>query len=70
MFNCNCCQYSRLAEFDEVLVRGPRWQPSDIQVGLTQLLCSPLAAVVGAGAGRSHGMGGWSIGLLGTRAKR
>lgn len=70
VFNCNCCQYSRLAEFDEVLVRGPRWQAPDIQVGLTQLLCSSLAAVVGAWAGRSHGMRGWSIGLLGTNEKR
>lgn len=70
VFNCNCCQYSRLAEFDEVLVCGPRWQAPDIQVGLTQLLCSSLAAVVGAWAGRSHGMRGWSIGLLGTNEKR
>jgi len=54
-----------LAEFDEVLVGGPRWQASDIQVGLTQLLRSSLAAAVGARAGRSHWMRGWSIGLLG-----
>lgn len=60
----NVAQYSRLAEFDEVLVGGPRWQASDIQVGLTKLLCSSLAAAVGARAGRSHGMRGWSIGLL------
>lgn len=60
----NGAQYSRLAEFDEVLVGGPRWQASDIQVGLTKLLCSSLAAAVGARAGRSHGMRGWSIGLL------
>lgn len=60
----NGAQYSRLAEFDEVLVGGPRGQASDIQVGLTKLLCSSLAAAVGARAGRSHGMRGWSIGLL------
>lgn len=60
----NGAQHSRLAEFDEVLVGGPRWQASDIQVGLTKLLCSSLAAAVGARAGRSHGMRGWSIGLL------
>ena len=56
--------HSRLAEFDEVLVGGPGWQASDVQVGLTQLLCSSLAAAIGARAGRSHGMRGWSIGLL------
>ena len=55
-----------MAEFDEVLVGGPRWQASDIQVGLTQLLRPSLAAAVGARAGRSHWMGGWSIGLLGN----
>lgn len=59
-----------MAEFDEVLVGGPRWEAPDIQVGLTQLLCSSLAAVVGARAGRSHGMRGWSIGLLGTKGKQ
>lgn len=59
-----------MAEFDEVLVSGPRWQAPDIQVGLAQLFCSSLAAVVGARAGRSHGMRGWSIGLLGTESKR
>lgn len=63
-------QYLRLAELDEVLVGGPRWQASDIQVGLTQLLCPSLAATVGAGAGRSHGMRGWSIGLLGKERER
>lgn len=59
-----------MAEFDEVLVSGPRWQAPDIQVGLTQLLCPSLAAVVGARAGRSHGMRGWSIGLLGPKSKQ
>lgn len=59
-----------MAEFDEVLVGGPRWQASDIQVGLTKLLCSSLAAAVGARAGRSHGMRGWSIGLLEKNHKR
>lgn len=58
-----------MAEFDEILVGSPRWQSSDIQVGLTQLLCSSLAATVGARAGRSHGMRGWSIGLLGKKSK-
>lgn len=70
MFNCNCSQYSRLAEFDEVLVGGPGGQASDIQVGLTQLLCPSLAAAVGARAGGSHGMRGWSIGLLGKEGCR
>lgn len=69
-FNCDCCRHLRLAEFDEVLVGGPRWQASDIQVGLTQLLCSSLAAAVGAWAGRSHGMRGWSIGLLGKKSEK
>lgn len=62
-------QYVRLAELDEVLVGGPRWQAADIQVGLTQLLRPSLAAAVGAGAGRSHRMGWWSIGLLGTQGR-
>ena len=70
VFNGNCSEYSRLAEFDEVLVGGPRWQASDIQVGLTQLLRPSLAAAVGARAGRSHGMRGWSIGLLGKERRR
>lgn len=69
-FNRNCSQYLRLAELDKVLVGGPRWQASDIQVGLTQLLCPSLAAAVGAWAGRSHGMRGWSIGLLGKEGRR
>lgn len=53
-----------MAELDEVLVGGPGRQASDVQVGLAQLLCSSLAAAVGARAGRSHGVRGWSIGLL------
>lgn len=68
--DCNCRQYSRLAEFDEVLVSGPRWEASDVQVGLTKLLCSSLAAAVGARAGRSHWMRGWSIGLLGNKKRK
>lgn len=56
--------YLRLAELDKVLVGGSRWQTANIQVGLTELLRPSLAAAVGAGAGRSHGMRGWSIGLL------
>lgn len=67
--NWNGSQYLRLAELDEVLVGGPRWQASDVQVGLTQLLRPSLAAAVGAGAGRSHGMRGWSIGLLGKEGR-
>ena len=58
-----------MAEFDEVLVGGPRWQAANIQVGLAQLLRPSLAAAVGAGAGRSHGVRGWSIGLLGRESK-
>lgn len=59
-----------MAEFDEILVGGPRWQASDIKVGLTELLRPSLAAAVGAGAGRSHGMRGWSIGLLEKRERK
>lgn len=69
VFNDDRSQYSRLAEFDEILVGGPRWQASNVQVGLTQLLRPSLAAAVGAGAGRSHGMRGWSIGLLEREGK-
>lgn len=64
---CGVSRYSRLAELDEVLVGGPGRQASDVQVGLAQLLRPSLAAAVGAGAGRSHGMRGWSIGLLGKQ---
>lgn len=56
--------YSRLAKLDEVLVGGSRGETTNIQVGLTELLRPSLAAAVGAGAGRSHRMRGWSIGLL------
>lgn len=62
--NSNGSQHLRLAEFDEVLVGGPGWQASDVEVGLAQLLRPSLAAAVGAGAGRSHRVRGWSIGLL------
>ena len=60
----------RLAELNEVLVGGPGRQASDVQVGLAQLLRPSLAAAVGAGAGRSHGVGGWSIGLLGNVVRK
>lgn len=59
-----------MAEFDEVLVGGPRRQAADVQVGLTQLLCPSLATAVGARAGRSHWMRGWSIGLLGKEKEK
>lgn len=72
---CVCVPHSRLAELDEILVRGPRGQASDVQVSFTQLLGSAMTAAVMAGARRSHGVRGWSIGLLqeekrgGVRAK-
>lgn len=58
-----------MAEFDEVLVGGPGWEASDVQVGLAELLRPSLAAAVGAGAGRSHGVRGRSIGLLGKQGE-
>ena len=56
--------HSRLAELDEILV-GSSWRKApDVQVGFTELLGSTVAAAVCAGAGRSHGVRGWGIGLL------
>lgn len=57
--------YSRLAELNQIMV-GRGWgKASDVQVGFTELLpaCSAgatavVGAAVGAGAGRSHGLGG------------
>lgn len=59
--------YSRLAELDQVLVRGPRMEAANIQVRLTQLFPSPAAAVattVGVGTGGCHLVAGGHIGLL------
>lgn len=59
--------HSRLAEFDQVLVRGPRMEAPDVQVRFTQLFPSPAAAVaatVGVGTGGRHLVAGGHIGLL------
>lgn len=60
-----------MAQLDEVLVRGAWRKASDVQVGFTQLFpaavaAAVVAAAVCAGAGRSHGVGSWCIGLLQT----
>lgn len=65
--------YLRLAQLDEVLVSGAWWKASDIQVGFTQLFTTAAVAVVvatvRAGAGRSHGVGSWCIGMLKARKR-
>lgn len=60
-----------MAQLDKVLVSGAWWKAPDVQVGFTQLfpaavVAAVVAAAVCAGAGRSHGMGSWCIGLLET----
>lgn len=57
---------SRLAELDQVLVRGPGVEAADVQVGFTQLLASAaaVAATVGVGTGRRHLVDGGHICLL------
>lgn len=62
------CDYSRLTEFDKVVVGGGRGQAADVEVGFAELLPSGRAAVaaavigaaIGARAGRSHWESGWS----------
>lgn len=59
--------HSRLAELDQVLVRGPRMEATDVQVCFAQLFPSPTAAVataVGVGTGGRHLVAGGHIGLL------
>ena len=60
-----------MAQLDSVLVSGAWWEASNVQVGFTQLFPAAVAgavvaAAVCAGAGRSHGVGSWCIGLLET----
>lgn len=58
--------HSRLAELDQVLVRGPRMEAADVQVSFTQLFPSPAAVVatVVVGTGGRHLVAGGHIGLL------
>lgn len=59
--------HSRLAEFNQVLVRGPRMEAANVQVRFAQLFPSPTAAVataVGVGTGGRHLVAGGHIGLL------
>lgn len=58
----------RLTQLDEVLVRGAWWKTSNVQVRFTQLFSAAVA--VCAGAGRSHGVGSWCIGLLEKEKKK
>lgn len=59
--------HSRLAELDQVLVRGPRVEAANVQVRFAQLFPAPTAAVataVGVGTGGRHLVAGGHIGLL------
>lgn len=59
--------HSRLAELDQVLVRGPRMEAADVQVRFAQLFPSPTAAIataVGVGTRGCHLVAGGHIGLL------
>lgn len=59
--------HSRLAELDQVLVRGPRMEAADVQVRFAQLFPSPTTAIataVGVGTRGCHLVGGGHIGLL------
>lgn len=47
----NCWSDLRLAEFDQVLVRGARVEAPDVKVGLAQLLAATAAAVAEGGSG-------------------
>lgn len=56
-----------MAEFNQVLVRGPRMEAANVQVRFAQLFPSPTAAVataVGVGTGGRHLVAGGHIGLL------
>lgn len=57
----------RLAELDQILVRGPRMEAANIQIGFAQLFPSTATAVattVGVGTGGCHLVAGGHIGLL------
>lgn len=66
-------RHSRLAELDQVLVRGPRMEAANVQVGFAQLFPSPAAAAVatavGVGTGGRHLVAGGHIGLLQRETK-
>lgn len=67
------CVYSRLTEFDKVMVGGGWGQAADVEVGFAELLPSGCAAVaaavigaaIGAWAGRSH----WKCGRSNRRLR-
>lgn len=67
------CVYSRLTEFDKVVVGGGWGQTADVEVGFAELLPSGRAAVaaavvgaaIGARAGRSH----WECGRSNRRLR-
>lgn len=59
--------HSRLAELDQVLVRGPWMEAANVQVSFTQLFPSPatvVATTVGVRTRRCHLVAGGHIGLL------
>lgn len=65
--------HSRLAELDQVLIRGPRMEAANVQVRFAQLFPSPTAAAataVGVGTGGRHLVAGGHIGLLQRETQR